>query len=122
MEPFKWSCPHCGLHQIVTDPCYYSEVSKISVSLNAWGDLAYSVNAIVCSSKECNKPTVSFGIYNGVYNGNGFFRIIPSKKYFQKQLIPSSTYQNYPEYIPLAIRQDYEEACLIKELGSGPIN
>lgn len=32
------------------------------------------------------------------------------------RLLPSSISRVFPDYIPLAIRQDYEEACNIKEL------
>ncbi len=31
-------------------------------------------------------------------------------------IYPRSTYKKFPEYVPLQIRQDYEEACLIADL------
>lgn len=53
-----------------------------------------------CSNKKCSKVCVT-----------SFNRL--SGKQFD--ILPEATYKHYPDYIPLQIRQDYEEACIIIE-------
>lgn len=57
-----------------------------------------------CPNEECQETTV---IARGI---RGFMDNI------EVPIYPQATFERYPEYVPLAIRSDYEEACKILQL------
>lgn len=55
-----------------------------------------------CPNESCKKETLFAKGINGYIEN----RLVP--------IYPEAIYKHFPEYVPLQIRQDYEEACLIK--------
>ena len=104
MSSFK--CPFCGRHMST-----HSETHKIwpiNFSDNNYAriyDLPHlQVNIYKCPSEDCQKESV---IVQGV---NGYIDDASVNIY------PQCLYISFPEYIPFAIRSDYEEACAIVSL------
>lgn len=57
-----------------------------------------------CPNDECRQHTISARGMNGYLKNTEF------------QIYPQAIYEHYPDYVPEAIRSDYEEACKIVDL------
>jgi hypothetical protein len=114
---FNWQCPHCSITQAVTDP--KRDTSRYSIGLEgqAEGSLILQRIAIGCSNPACLKTTIHVEIGPGRYRTNmGYSFDDNSEKLFSQFLIPQGSSKPQPEYIPSVIREDYHEACLIRNL------
>ncbi|MFR0673131.1 DUF4145 domain-containing protein [Enterobacterales bacterium AW_CKDN230030176-1A_HGKHYDSX7] len=69
---------------------------------------------VVCPNDECREITVK--AYFGDVSYPGGIAQFEAPIYKQWTLMPSNSAMVFPEYVPLAIRQDYEEACAIRDL------
>ncbi|MBO0947268.1 DUF4145 domain-containing protein [Fibrella forsythiae] len=88
------------------------EPTYISIS-GLYQKKAAIVKWIVCINDECKKASLSVALHTYYDNMS---KNVYSEPLMSWQLIPASSAKSFPEYIPLPIRQDYEEACLILEL------
>lgn len=68
-----------------------------------------TVKVIVCPNPECRQQTISLNIYPA--DNNGEIKGIPI---FSWKLLPESESKPFPDYIPKQLRDDYSEACLIR--------
>lgn len=101
--------------QTVVDKQRTGDIASLGVDGQAEGQIALRSMAIGCSNPECLKTTVTVTIGPAHYN-NGL-RLIPGREpLLQQRLLPQGTAQPQPDYIPKAIRDDYYEACLIRDL------
>ncbi len=99
----SFRCPFCGNMMILNSKTYnkreFNFDSSVFVSDD---DVPYlRVDIYRCPYDDCGKETV---VINGV---NGY---IGDKVVW---ICPDSQANQYPDYIPIAIRDDYEEACSI---------
>lgn len=109
---FSWTCPYC--RQVATIKS--DNISHNTHSFdhnNKSGHLGLITNVIVCPNSKCREFTITAALHKAEYN--------PRLSLVGKQLLgwnlkPRSSAKPFPDYIPLAIRQDYEEACLVCEL------
>ena len=71
--------------------------------------MASNTEIIVCPNPECKKLTIKTAIYECVstYQEVG-------AKIQEWNLAPESSAKPFPDYIPRALLEDYEEACLIQ--------
>ena len=111
---FNWTCPHCDRAQTVTAGRISLSRAFIGVPEIAEGAVAFERTAIGCSNPECQKLTVSVRI--GVDRGGDGWAVDPQKVMFSERLIPRGTARPQPEYVPAVLRDDYYEACLIRDL------
>lgn len=74
------------------------------------GDVGFGINAITCPNKECRKLILTARL-------TGVFHSRPSSVVVQSwNLLPESEAKVLPDYIPEAIKEDYYEACHIRDL------
>lgn len=95
-----YTCPYCGCKQSYE---LYSNTNNYTVGIrieSEYRDYDYDFKTIMCTNKKCRKTIV-----------------VAIKKLTGEQhdILPEVTYMRLPEYIPLAIRDDYKEASLIIE-------
>lgn len=116
MKPFSWQCPYCGHHSTITDRNFHSQQHGLSIE-NAHGPKVLFTYYIVCPNEECNEYVLT-AVLNDSKHGwhEGTIQHYDIEETQRWRLIPNSYAKVFPEYIPLAIRQDYEEACAIQEL------
>jgi hypothetical protein len=109
---FKWTCPYCNHDTTINDNNFSSTISRLQIDNND-GYRQLNVEWIVCPNEECNKHTLSALLFDLQWVPN-----VWRKGDFIKQwnLIPQSQARVFPDYVPQAIRTDYEEACVIKDL------
>ena len=112
---FKWICPFCDQGAIITeDSCH----EDLACFLKTIGESKIAACRVIeCPNPNCGQFTFSVILHKDKYPETN---VVPHdrvgdviKKW---NLIPSSKAKVFPSYIPTSIIEDYEEACLIKDL------
>jgi hypothetical protein len=80
---------------------------------NKDGDLGIVTQVIICPNNECKEYSVNSFLYKAQYNGGYGLK---GKHVHHWPLRPQSAAKPFPSYIPQPILDDYDEACLIKDL------
>lgn len=112
-ETLPFTCPFCGRDSTID----YNDldVSSKILSIDNADELGvFTTTMTVCPNPKCKK--VSCGVQLYKRKQDRFGNSIKSAKFKEWQLIPSSRAKALPEYIPTAIRSDYEESCSIINL------
>jgi hypothetical protein len=112
MANFNWTCPYCQKAQTVTDPNYHTHDWNMAVGKIAEGDVGVRLTAIGCLNAECQKLTLTAALLKVSNQG---YLISAEQKGFWR-LRPESSAKPQPDYIPQALRDDYLEACRIRDL------
>ncbi|SCZ67790.1 protein of unknown function [Epibacterium ulvae] len=115
----NWTCPYCHHAQVVTKETAATINEGFTTIKTDLGHIGLYAEAIVCANPDCNKATVSASIVAGhfspstrkVYISHSDFRT-----HHKMQLLPESLAKPQPEYIPQPLREDYIEACRIRDL------
>ena len=107
-----WVCPYCRQPQPVS--LNRSEVLSYKINSNSkHGLTAAKIESTTCLNPACNELEVIVALYTMEQRSNGI-----TKKGILAfhRLMPSSFSTVQPEYIPQPIRNDYYEACAIRDL------
>lgn len=114
MSAQQWTCPHCDHAQIATDANRDKVEGYLAVGLKP--TVGSRVSAMRCLNPGCGQLTASLWV--GPWDiANGASR--PDLKrpaLFSRRILPEGSAKPMPDYIPQAIREDYREACLIRDL------
>ncbi len=111
----KYTCPYCNKPTTATEPHVYHGELDISLEEHSILDhLHFGINAISCPDPECRK------LFLNAYIANKHW-IQADRKYIYEfkqrwQLLPESNAKVLPEYVPDPIKEDYYEACRIRDL------
>lgn len=107
----NYTCPYCGRHTTITDPNKYSFWNRIFIERSTIGDVGFGGYVITCPNTECKKLKL-VGQLTGLTSSGG-----RSNKIIQEwKLLPESEAKVLPDYIPEPIKEDYYEACRIRDL------
>src|SRR5471032_1440339 len=113
----SWTCPHCNHPQIPGDASAWSQRFDIPIGETAIGSLGMKLNAWRCLNPECDQPTVSADLTRSYMKKiDTHLNRRTSARIRAVTLIPDSNAKPQPEYIPPALREDYVEACRIRDL------
>lgn len=111
---FSWQCPFCSRYTTVTDKNTSSSDFYFNDG-NKFGSLCLKTESITCPNPACKEFTLEAFLVeriptrvSGHYNDGDLLN--------SWKLRPQSSATPMPEYIPQAIKEDYEEACLIQNL------
>lgn len=107
-----WQCPFCARHVTITDASTHVWQTDLALE-NADGYRRFTAVFYVCPNAKCHKTTLKAHLHELVPVQN---RLSPGALLKSWSLIPNSIAKVYPDYVPQAIRDDYTEACLIREL------
>lgn len=114
MSTFSWQCPYCNHHATIGSSNHSHDVHCFDRD-GADGPLAITTTAVVCPNPECRRCAIKAGLSVAKRNSNGY--LVPTGDPMEVwRLKPSSHAKPLPDYVPLPIRQDYEEACSIQDL------
>ncbi len=109
----KWQCPFCNHIQTVTDAKSKEKYLALDVGSSKHKNLAIAAQVVGCSNPECDEVQVRVSIGRTWENSqHGDYR--DHIEHFN--IRPLSTAKPQPEIIPETIREDYYEACKIKDL------
>ncbi len=110
----EWTCRFCGLPQIASRQNWDESVANLDVGTTKLGVVGLAVLSARCLSSSCNSLTLMVVLKKGQYNSSGIF-FSSSEKIETWVLLPESSYKQQPDHIPEPLRQDYSEACLIRD-------
>jgi hypothetical protein len=109
---FHWTCPYCNRDTTITDT---QSTNWFNFTLkNAVGPRHFATSMVVCPNPKCQLFTLTMWMYEYKNNPNGPDRTGDPLETWH--LIPPSTAKVFPNYVPQPIRDDYIEACKIKDL------
>jgi len=110
----NWKCPYCGHAQVIAQERRRADWARLS--LNGWkkGRPAVGYELIACANAECLELSLAVFLATWVTKANGDWTIAELTNTWA--LLPESSARPQPDYIPEALRQDYYEACRIREL------
>jgi len=108
----EWTCPYCQQERTLT----YERLETGRTDMkreNSIGLRRFTVQFVVCPNPKCRKFALTGSLevlrfVDGSWEGQDILQTW--------RLIPSSDAKIFPEYVPLFVRNDYEEACAIKTL------
>ncbi len=119
MEKFarNWTCPHCGRPQTATEEDFASGSIHFYMTKSILGHIGIHSTAVCCANPECRMPMVHLEIGKTVSKPRSAAReFADDPALFSRRLIPENSAKPQPDYIPEALREDYLEACMIREL------
>jgi hypothetical protein len=85
---------------------------QLYLGKNEFGNFGYAYAALACLNPDCGKVTLSFGLYKKAQTPNWQIGA-PIQNW---SLLPESSAKPQPEFIPKQLRDDYVEACRIRDL------
>ena len=113
MANFNWMCPYCNHNATITTSSY--SVGEVFFNKNNKdGDLCVKTESIVCPNEYCKEYVITVTLYPAKRNATNWD--VVDDPLFSRRILPESNAKTFPDYIPKAIRADYIEACLIKDL------
>jgi hypothetical protein len=113
VENFNWHCPYCDRSTTITGSNYSGQIHKIDKNTKH-DQIALYTSVITCPNSECKEFSISADLYLWRWTGNRWD--IEGDPLFHWLMKPQSESKQFPDYVPKAIRADYEEACLIRDL------
>lgn len=115
---WNWDCPHCDRAQTIAAADTAKRFWHIDIDHMAEGSVGANLLAIRCANNSCAKLTLHVRVGNDFYNKNKGERefVQDTAPLLSTYLLPQGFAKPQPEYIPETIRQDYLEACLIRDL------
>ena len=110
----SWKCPYCNHYATLSDGNdVYHESNRLQIE-NAEGFKEFTFEFIVCPNTDCKRFTLTAFLFETALHSDPP-RWVQGKLIKRWNLIPESKAQTFPDYIPKAIRDDYNEACLIQD-------
>lgn len=103
---------------MVTNPNYEMGAFKLDVrdDNEFSGPVGLRIETILCANQACKKIALDVALAKyGFISGQGVTDLNQAPlAYFQ--LLPESAAKPQPDYIPLPLREDYREACRVRDL------
>jgi hypothetical protein len=116
-QPKGWVCPYCQQAQVIVEGQFFNERSQLDLKSSRYGDCALHINATACSHPDCGEVTISAYFTQGKFVSTSTKRLYTEVKPIETyRLRPSSQAKPQPDCIPKPLRNDYEEACKIRDL------
>lgn len=125
-DSIHYECPYCGHHSTLSTGDY-SEREHILNLGSVNGAQRISTIFLVCQNPECKGFSLRYAIdkvKSHLYRTTPRTSPLPwpsleNPKNWElgdwKNIIPRTNAKTFPDYIPQAIREDYEEACMIRK-------
>lgn len=119
----SYICPHCGIIQIPTDKtsAFFSSSADVG-SFHEMGkrELAEALKidgkATRCANDDCRRISVIITLSSGTSNRLGQYSTLQNSSFLNRMLYPGRTGKPFPEYVPDAMLEDYQEAWSIIDL------
>lgn len=112
---FPWTCPYCNRDATITEPNFSSD-RHFFENHNKDGWLCIETTVIVCPNEACKEYVISGSLLEAYIDPSSGFPEAHAQPLLHWNLKPRSQARVFPSYIPKAILEDYEEACLIRDL------
>lgn len=110
---FLWTCPYCNRNATIISSNYSSDTHYFEEN-NKDGKLCINTIVTVCPNGDCKEYTISAYLFKACIQHGSW--AIEGHPLLHWNLKPQSQARVFPSYIPKAILDDYQEACLIRDL------
>lgn len=115
MAKEKYSCPYCHEHSTLDSDDRFSKWVGFEMEESNLGEVGMTLSAKVCPNIDCRRIKLTAFLtaaerdrYDSLKYANKLHGVWP--------LMPESDAKVLPDYVPVAIREDYLEACRIRDL------
>ena len=112
---FNWTCPHCNTLQTVTKERFAQRTDHFGLQHQVEGALYLERKVFGCANPECEKTSLHVRAGEAEF-GSGNASLNDDNIVFSQMLIPQGSAKPQPDFIPEPLREDYYEACLIRDL------
>lgn len=112
---FNWSCPYCNRDSTITDSNFCRKEHFFAHN-NKEGDLALVTTVTVCPNADCKEYIIAASLHKASYSEGRLRASVSGLAKFKWTLKPASFAKQFPSYIPVAIINDYNEACAIRDI------
>jgi Domain of unknown function (DUF4145) len=117
----NFTCPHCGRPQIATRANYQSDrvaldVGKFAEAHENGAYLSSLVTAVRCASETCNKIAIAVEFGSAPATDFGPGMVLDGSEFFTSMIYPRPCGKPFPDGVPLAMLEDYNEAWAIVDL------
>jgi hypothetical protein len=113
-EVINWTCPYCNHDTTLGGHNFEYSGTHFTIQNPIDGHAHLNWFYVVCPNPECRRFYLNVSLYE--YFVNKEKRDWEIGKLIKSwNLIPSSKAKTFPDYIPIGIINDYNEACLIVE-------
>ncbi|MET4117852.1 hypothetical protein ABIB85_004464 [Bradyrhizobium sp. JR1.5] len=112
-EPKNWTCPHCNRPQTLTAGQRRTRDVYLGQDNNKYGNLGFYIMVTACTNPDCRDLSVNAHLTTGEDMHSDFRSNNVIETYHLK---PQGASKPQPDYIPKALRDDYFEACAIRDL------
>lgn len=113
MATKNWTCPFCNRPQTLTDGQLKVRNTWLGLAEHKYGNAGLQAVAYACANPECQEITLSLNFGGGSGTWDNFRLQSVFETYHVR---PQGSVKPQPDYIPRAIREDYIEACRIRDL------
>jgi hypothetical protein len=110
----NWTCPYCGHAQVISESRHSAVRHKVWIEGWKEGKPLLTVEAIACANNDCLKLSLKEWLATYEDLNDGRYRTGPTLNTWQ--LLPASSAKPQPDFIPQPLRDDYNEACAIRDL------
>jgi hypothetical protein len=112
---FSWQCPYCNQYASIHGKDVKTSVNYFTAGSN---EARYKLNTfvVVCPNSNCSEFTIKADLNGMAITPQQFPDEVIEPPIKSWSLRPDCRAKSFPSYIPLQIRKDYEEACLIASL------
>lgn len=111
---FNWTCPYCDTKTTINNDNYTASENPMTIE-NKEGSRLIRNEWIVCPNEDCKRITLIAHLIKYTWDAP-YGRYKKEETLKTWRLLPSSSAKVFPDYIPLPLRQDYEEAAAILDL------
>lgn len=105
-----WTCPYCNRDCTIGDNDIRGMSSYTRIA-KEYGYNLVSFTIVVCPNPDCRQRVIFASLWPCDSVGNVDY---DSDPLFRWNLVPESEARPFPDYIPVQLRNDYAEACLIR--------
>lgn len=110
---YDWTCPFCSRNATLTNENLHYDNTVLEKS-NVYGPCMLTLSFNICPNLKCKKFTLAATLTHAEEDEHGRWK---SKGVIHAwDLLPRSKAQTFPDYVPKVVIEDYDEACLIKNL------
>lgn len=103
-----WTCSYCNRACTLQDSDIKYLTDKVYLAEDH-GSVYGNIQFKICPNPECRKISIVSRIWE-----SDFAKEATGKQLYEWFLVPESNAKPFPDYIPQQLRDDYQEACLIK--------
>lgn len=115
---FPYDCPYCGRATTIVDQNMESHWHRIDIAEPVNGDVGIYTFSVTCPNRECRKLYLEVALTRSKPTYAGSSNREMGTTIEDWKLLPSSAAKIFPDYVPEPIREDYYEACKIRDLSA----